>query len=112
MAAGLTGRRDGSQDRVGIDARILGSKQARPAAGPGGVVIGNLGPRRSKVGAGIVVFPDVGDRQEIHGDACHVRYDRRASVWGGIGPARGRLKEINDRLAAAWTASLSDVGAL
>ncbi len=60
----------------------------------------------------IVVFPEVRQGQEIHRDAADIGDGDGASVGGGIGPAGGRLQEIDQGIAAAGTAALGHIGAL
>ena len=113
VAAGLVGRRDGGAKWIRIFGRgALEAEKPRAAGSPAGIAVGNLRPRRAEVRAGIVVFPDVGDRQQIDDDTGHVGHGRGASVRSGIGPACGRLQEIDQCVAPTRTAALSDIGAL
>ena len=112
---------DGDLAPVGVRRRNISIKRKRilrrgglvtkqaSAAAPGRIVVAGRNPGGAEVGAaGVVIFPGVRDGQQRQNQRRDVR-DGDSAVRSGIGAARGRLREADERIAAAGRAALGDI---
>jgi hypothetical protein len=113
MSVGLIGGRKGSQKRIRIFGGSGFKAEEGKTAAPTGVVETRLQPGSAEICAtGVVPFPGVGEGQKRNNSRSDVSDGSRAAVRNLIGRARGRSEEIRQRIAAAGTAALGDIGLL
>src|SRR5882724_12651904 len=113
MAIGLVGRRNRRQKGIQIlSGSRLETKKRQPTT-PGGIVEARLQPCCAEVcSTGVVPFPGSRNRYERDCKCSDVSYRSRAAIRDLIGPAGSRLQETYQRIAAAGTATLGDIGLL